>query len=427
VAAKTQRKTTTIQVSPSLNLVITKYATEQGISKAEAADRIFNILYPKGAPGETETSLAPPPGVGDEDTAPGSNDAESLEIEDRGEEEISDVLNQTVKDLKAVHTIRALSEMGNKSKDEEKITAKDLLEYQKIRDMGTGGRAAGTDALDATFRKYLEPLQDEVKELRAKVVDQRVADAEKRAADAEKKLEDKEAKEARAAEISAVVAPIQEQMGELATQLSELGERLKPEKGPESDELKAINTVAGEIRNLVQKLGAVGGGKEGGPQTLTELLDTLTTLVDKLNGLKGKFGGGEGEFDWRAATISTIGEVTTEALHTFRDIQGPPLGPEGEEETREKETGQGEERSQQVILRRVYNYAVKKIEEGELQLNPYDAAKELKLSANQVWWAVDTLRKRGLLKAEQKSSEKQGGEKELGRGPIEELPPGVEG
>ena len=43
-----KRKTTTIQVSPELNLILTNYATKKGISKVEAADQLFGILYPGG-------------------------------------------------------------------------------------------------------------------------------------------------------------------------------------------------------------------------------------------------------------------------------------------------------------------------------------------------------------------------------------------
>jgi len=430
VATREKRRTSTIQVSPSLNLVLTKYATEQNITKAEAADRIFNILYPKGMGRETEASLAPPTPEADDDSVPEPG-SELLEEEEEEEEDISDELNKTVKDLRTVHTIRALTGLNEKNKDDEKLTAKDILEYQKIRDMGTGGRGGrdflGTEALDATFRKYVEPLQQEVKDLKAKVSDNRIADAEKRATDAEKKLEERDAREARAAEVQAVIAPIQEQMAELAAKLGELGERLKPEKEPESDELRAINTLAGEMRNLVQKLGPAGSGVEG-KAGLADTIDQLTILIDKIKTVQGKLGGGgEGEFDWRAAALTTIGEVTTEALHTFRDIQNPPLG--SEEETKEGEEGKKEELSNQVVLRRVYNYAVKKIGEGQLQLNPYDAAKELNLTPNQVWWAVEELRKKGLLKAGKPPSRtKEEGDVERGRESAEftGLPPGVE-
>jgi hypothetical protein len=188
------------------------------------------------------------------------------------------------------------------------------------------------------------------------------------------------------------------------------------------------------MRNLVQKLGTTEGGEGGaGPQNVSDLMDDLTTMLDKVNALKGKFGGGgEGDFDWRAAALTTFGEVTTEALHTLRDMQSTSIGPEEEEGGGEAGAKEEEATSQKLMLKRVYNYAIKKISEGQLQLNPYDAAKELKLTANQVWWAVDTLRKRGLLKAEKgasASTEKQGDEVVHGRGPegFTEFPPGVEG
>jgi len=427
VATKERRRTSTIQVSPSLNLVITKYATEQNITKAEAADRVFNILYPKGMGRETEASLAPPTSEAGDDSVQETGSELGLEEEEEEGEEISKELTNTVKDLRAVQTIKALT--GNLSgKDDDRITAKDALELRKIEAMygPKGGAAPGTEALDATFRKYLEPIQDQVKALEAKISEQRVADAEKRASDAEKKLEEISQREQRQAEFQALLGPMQDKMTELGMAIGTLKSESEP---PTSEELKAINALAIEMRNMVQKLGQAGSGGEG-KQGLADTIDQLTTLIDKIQGIQSKFkGGGEGDFDWRAASISTVGEVATEALRTFRDIHEPVLGPEDEGGGGEAGDQKKEEVGNQVVLRRVYNHAVKKISEGQLQLNPYDTAKELNLTPNQVWWAVDTLRKRGLLKAEQQSSgTKQEGEVEHGRGTegVAELPPGVE-
>jgi len=424
----TRRRTSTIQVSPSLNLMITKFATEQNITKAEAADRIFNVLYPKGMGSEADASLAPPQETGDSTPEPGTE----LDLEQKeGEEDISDELNKTVKDLRTVQTIRALtSNLNGKGNDDSRITTKDALELKKIEAMfgPKGGATAGTDVLDATFRKYVEPLQEQVKMLEAKISDTRVADAEKRAAAAEDKLKEREAQDARQTEIQAFLGPVNESITKLNDQIMTLGERIEAGKEPpQSEELKAINSLATEMRNLVQKLGQTGSGGEG-KEGLADTIDQLTLFLDKLQGIQGKLrGGGEGEFDWRAAALTTIGEVTTEALHTFRDIQSPPLG--SEEEAKEGGEGKKEELSNQVVLRRVYNYAVKKIGEGQLQLNPYDAAKELNLTPNQVWWAVEELRKKGLLKAgKPPSGSREEGDVESGREPagFTELPPGVE-
>jgi len=402
MSQRERRKTSTIQVSPELNLVLTKYATEQGCTKAEAADRVFSILYPKGVPAEGETSMAPPvegTDDGGEDSSPG------LEF---GEEEdgVSKELEGTVRDLRAVHTIRALTsgldEKGGRGDD--RITTREAFELKKIETMFGGGSkgAQGADALDAAFQKYIVPLQTRIDQLQTQVQENRVSAAEKERDEYKRRLDERESKEQRQEEIMAIVGPQQEQFKELSDRVTTLVESLKPSsetpptREEASEELKAINNLAVEIRNGLQKLGTGGGG--GGAESLTVAIDTLTTLIDKINEVGSKFrGGGEGDFDWRAAGISSLTEVANEAFKTYRAIHGTSGEEEGEESLTSGE--RKEQVSEQVILRRVYNYAVKKIAEGDLQLNPYDAAKELNLSPNRVWWAVEELRKKGMLKA----------------------------
>jgi len=397
MSQREKRKTSTIQVSPELNLVLTKYATEQGITKAEAADRVFNILYPKGV----ETQPLAPPAEGAEEGTEGP--PMGIEFGEEGED-MSKELVGTVKDLRAVHTIKALtSGLNEKGNGDDKITTREAFELKKIETMFGGSRAAqGTDALDAAFQKYIVPLQNQVNQLQTEVQNRRVADTERERDEYKRRLDEKEQREERAQETMAIVSPIQEQFAELSNRVTSLAESLKlgskekPTREEASDEVKAINNLAVEIRNAVQRLGAGGGGAGGGGESLTDTIDTLTTLIDKLNEVSTKLrGGGEGgDFDWRAAGISSISEVAQEAFKTWRAIHGTG----GEEDEESSGEGKKEQLSQQVILRRVYNYAVKKIAEGELQLNPHEAAGKLGLSPNQVWWAVETLRKRGMLK-----------------------------
>jgi len=178
MSQRERRKTSTIQVSPELNLVLTKYATEQGCTKAEAADRVFSILYPKGVPAEGETSMAPPvegTDEGGEDSSPGLGVVEE-------EEGVSKQLEGTVRDLRAVHTIRLLSGLDEKGgRGDDRITAKDAFELKRIEAMFGGGSkgAQGADALDALFQKYIVPIQTQVNQLQTQIQENRVSAAEK--------------------------------------------------------------------------------------------------------------------------------------------------------------------------------------------------------------------------------------------------------
>jgi len=309
---------------------------------------------------------------------------EEAELEEP--EDISGELAKTVKDLRAVKTINALSK-GSEEQAEKPITAREALELKKIETMfpstgGSGERQVDVPGLlEAQERRLMAHFD--------KVLAEREATAQKDEKEFYKKrLEEKEAAETRAREIAEAMAPLQEQMSVLNETLEKVVKREPESKPPVSAELEAIRTLGGEIRGSLVEIAKTKGGETS--EKLKDYLDSLGAIMDKITEMgKGK-GETSGEFDWRTAGISTFGEVATEAIRAYREIEaGKPPG-EGKEEPG---------LSSKIVERRVYNHAMKKIAEGQLTLNPYEAAEELGLTPTQVWRAVESLRERGALRA----------------------------
>ena len=405
--SKTKRKTTSTQISPPLKLAITKYATEHGISQAEAADRIFGVLYPEGVGGENPTPIAPSEKIeGFEKVDPSS------EIDIGVPDEVQDSLTQTAKNLGTIKTIRALEEDLKPSATIAGIPTEELIEIRKLKLLGLGGQE-NSERIDlrGTLESFQTNILAQMKGMLAETETQRKSEE---AEFYKKKLEEREAAEQRAVEIQTVLGPIQEQIGALNQGLNALSTKLEPESKtlPTSTELEAIRVLGNDIKSALVELSKKEGGEAS--EKLSDYLDGLGVVMDKLTEFSKRGETPPGEFDWRTAGISTFGEVTTEAIKAYRDIAKG----RGEE-------SEGEERplSRKIIERRVYNYAMKKIAAGELDLDPYKAGEELGLTANQVWGAIEALRKRGALKTPTRKEKNVGEE----TGEIEEgviLPPG---
>ena len=407
--SKKRRKSTSTQVSPHLNLVITKYATEHGLTKAEAADRIFSVLYPEGVNGE---KLAP--------IAPGEAAAGVEKVAEIPEvvipDEVQESLTQTAQNLGTIKTIRALEQDLKPPNTIAGIPTEELMEIRKLRLLGLGeqGNPERID-LRGTLESFQTNILAQTKSMLAETETQR---AKQESDFYRKKLEERDAAEQRVAEIAVAMGPIQEQVGALGRDLSALGKKLEPESTtpPTSAELTAITSLGKDIKDALVALKKTEGGAGG--EKLSEYLDGLISVMDKVNEFAKKGETTPGEFDWRTAGISTFGEVTTEAIKAYRDI-AKGKG-EGSEEG-------GEERplSRAIIERRVYNYAMKKIAAGELTIDPYKAGEELGLTSNQVWGAVDALRKRGALQStgrQKNVQEETGTDEEIEEGEIK--PPG---
>jgi hypothetical protein len=211
-------------------------------------------------------------------------------------------------------------------------------------------------------------------------------------------------------EFEASLAPIKQQMANLTDQIKELTK--KPTTPDESAALKEVREsinkinarfekreeqdrfttemqgIRADLKSYQENLGKGGGA----PGDVSGVFDQAITLMDKITDLQKKYGaGGEEGLDWRAATISTVGEIGTEAIRAAREIYSKR---EIEEET---ETGtQKEPVSQRIIDRRVLNYIREHAASGATEINTLDAAKALKLSQKQVFDSYQRLAAKGL-------------------------------
>jgi len=378
---KTGRSTTTTQVSRDLDLVITKYAKDHNISKSQAADELFGILHPDVDAAPIGPAEPPEPEEGEEEA----------EVPIEEPTDVSEELGKTVKDLRTVKTIDALSQ-SFKGEGERPITSRDAFELKKIEKM------FGSSDQTARGMDVAQLLDAQRKEMMA-MFDKLMAEREVKESKAEtdfykKQLEDKTSAEIRAQELGAALAPFQEQINILNESLKVLAGKVSPEsrETPTSAELEAIKILGSGIKDALVE---VGRGKGGEPsEKLKDYLDSLAAIMDRINEFGKRGEAPSGEFDWRTAAINTFGEVAGEGIRAISEIEArKPRGLEGE--------GEEPQLSSRIIERRVYNYAMKKIVAGELTINPYEAAEELGLTANEVWGAVETLRKRGALKSPQ--------------------------
>jgi len=209
--------------------------------------------------------------------------------------------------------------------------------------------------------------------------------------------------------------PLQMQIQQIQKQLENLTNKPNTSNVPEpllaeirrlNEKISAIETKYGltkEISDIKQQISALATKPPPMPTTptptqpadptqqLTSFIEKTTNLLNTLKDYSKVYGKESGELDWRSVAISTIGEVGTEAIKAYREVQS-------KQKTATQTQTQGA--VDPIIERRVYNYAMRKIQEGANTLNTVEAAKELGLTPMQVWDALTTIKNKGLLSAQ---------------------------
>jgi hypothetical protein len=211
--------------------------------------------------------------------------------------------------------------------------------------------------------------------------------------------EEKQKKEERQEIISTIHSGINPQIDALRGQVEaltsalsqkELESKQQPHASQEVLEMKQIQR---DLTTAIEKLGT----KEKTDQLS---LSDLDTFMVTLEGLEKRLKKGEtmGEFDWKSATVSTLGEIGKEAVSIFKDMQvGKTPQPQYQGPMQPTQT-QSTAQRQEVIKRQVQNYIMQKVSEGKTEMNEQEAAKTLGLTLQEVDTTYQTLVAEGWIK-----------------------------
>lgn len=213
-------------------------------------------------------------------------------------------------------------------------------------------------------------------------------------------------------EIEQALSPLRSEINNLKEMIKNIQSQPKPQMQESvilkeiqrlNDRLNNIETKYGlskEIADLKEKIAEVSRNVQTPqiPQTptqppdpitqVTNALDSASKLMEKLDELRKTKGKDLTELDWKAVTINTVGELGKEFIKLYKEQSTPQPQPQPQPQRRGIDP---------IIERRVFNYAMKKIQEGQQTINTIEAAKELGLTPNQVWDALTVIRDKGLL------------------------------
>jgi hypothetical protein len=179
--------------------------------------------------------------------------------------------------------------------------------------------------------------------------------------------------------ISTMQANINPQIDALRNQVEQLTATLTAkelETKAEPAQIQEIREIERTVKEAIEKLGQKEASKNLSLGDLDTFLGTLETLEKRLK--KEPMG----EFDWKSATVSTLGEIGKEAVGIFRDIKSAqPQQPQTQMQPAPTESTQ---QRHQVAKRQVQNYIMQKIDQGATKLNVNEPANTLGLTLQEV-------------------------------------------
>jgi len=194
---------------------------------------------------------------------------------------------------------------------------------------------------------------------------------------------DRELAEGIIGQVDARLAPVMQGLQSLGSQVDELLKKPEHTTGPStSQEIIEMRT---DLKEAIDKLGEKAGAKQ---LTLADV-DPILSIIDRLQAKFRKEPAGE--FDWRTATVSTLGEIGKEAITAYKDVATVAKSSQG--------TGTSQAlpntEMQAVIRKQVQNYITQRIQTGAVTMNIEECARALALSPDQVGWAYQTLMDEG--------------------------------
>jgi len=198
------------------------------------------------------------------------------------------------------------------------------------------------------------------------------------------------------------LAPLQTQIQAIQDQLSAIAQKqTQPTEGASTSEL---NEISRNLKEAVDKLGEKAGAKA---LTVADV-DPLLNLLERLEKYAKKEPAGE--FDWRTATVSTLGEIGTEAIKAVKEIESAKAGGGGIETSTAGVTVQTPKNPemQAIIKRQVQNYVMQRMKAGATTMNIQEAASTLGLTPQQVMWAYQTLMSEGWIHVKTPQTRRKG-------------------
>lgn len=188
--------------------------------------------------------------------------------------------------------------------------------------------------------------------------------------------------------VASVNATILPQLQSLQAQVDAIAKQPPPPTAP--DRTEEMKDISNSLKEAVDKLGEKAGAKQ---LTLADV-DPLLGIIDKVQEKFKKEP--TGDMDWKAATVSTLGETLTEAVKAYREVEVTKANAlagtaGGQPQVQPPQNAE----MQTVIKRQVQNYILQRLQTGAITMNIQEAARALGLTQEQVAWAYQTLMNEG--------------------------------
>jgi hypothetical protein len=134
--------------------------------------------------------------------------------------------------------------------------------------------------------------------------------------------------------------------------------------------------ISRQLKEAIEKIGQKEAEKNLNLSDLNTFIGTLETLEKRIK--KEPIG----EFDWKSATVTTLGEIGKEAVSVFKDIQASR--PQQTPNQMQSNPQQNAQQHHEAVKRQVQNYIMGKISAGATEMNIEDAAKTIGVSPQEV-------------------------------------------
>ena len=222
-----------------------------------------------------------------------------------------------------------------------------------------------------------EAVKTEITELKQSVANITELLSKQRANEEQKELSENIVKT-----VNSVITP---RLLALESQVTALATQPPTSTTPNMTEMQKISA---SIKDAVDKLGEKAGAKG---LTLADV-DPIISLIERLEARFKKEP--QGEFDWKTTTVSTLGEIGTELVRTYKEVETAKAAGAPKSQAQAPSTTLNPE-MQAIIKRQVQNYILARIQTGAATMNIQEAAQNLGLTPEHVSWAYQILMAEG--------------------------------